>query len=189
MAICDWIIDSDIASHKCGTKFNRGVDSVGVIANRKDVTSWSVNSSMMVTLGLTHENAFKVIQGGKMPFNGTTQEMAEGSQVNTMTNTIQIIVLKHDPNFANQLDKLINGEFVVALANKNGTYQIYGLETGLHCTGAVRELYSDDNLAGWQLTFTEEGCAYPILFIARTKFMYLLIGTVPVPAPDDPEGE
>ena len=77
----------------------------------------------------------------------------------------------------------MNGEFVCVIPNKNGTYQVYGSETGLHCTGAVRELYNDDTLAGWQITFTEEGATKGNLFTTSANFTALQSATAACPQP------
>jgi hypothetical protein len=91
--------------------------------------------------------------------------MVEGAYQNTMTNTLQIVVLRQDADWAKQLFALMNGEFVAILRNKNGNEQVYGYEAGLHCTGAVRELYNDDTLSGWLITMTEEGATKGSLFV------------------------
>lgn len=174
MALCDYLIDSNITGYDCTKPMVKGADSVGVILNRKYIQSWS-QTNFRVTINICGNNNFKLVQGGKMPFNGTQQEMVEGTHQNTITNTLQLVILKHDADTAfATLDVLVHGEFVVILANKNGTFQVFGLETGLHCTGAVRELYSDDTLAGWSVTMTEEGATLGNLFVSATDFYHLL---------------
>ena len=102
--------------------------------------------------------------------------MVEGANANTITNTLQLVVLKQDKDWAQQLYALVNGEFVAILKNKNGTCQVYGYEAGLHCTGAVRELYNDDTLSGWQLTFVEEGAARGNLFVEEGMLDAVITG-------------
>lgn len=187
MALCDFVITQNIAGIDCSNPPVKGVERVGVLINRADVDfthmtlGGSGKSDFYVNIAQDPEvlkcdtQAYKIIQTGKQPFNGTQQEMVEGANVNTITNTVQFVVLKQDEEWAEQLFALVNGEFIALLANKDGTFQVYGYETGLHCTGAVRELYSDDNLAGWVLTFTEEGAVRGNLFTDSTGFEDLLV--------------
>ena len=103
--------------------------------------------------------------------------MVEGVYVNTVTNTLQFVVLKHDGDTAKQLHALINGEFVAIIPDKQGNRQVYGTQTGLHCTGALRELYNDDTLSGWLVTMTEEGAQLPFLNITQVVYNSLLTPT------------
>lgn len=166
MALCDFIISSSINGYDCENPPIKGVESRGMLINRADIdtTSFWHGGDFLVDFTLkSGKVGYKVEQSGKTPYNGTQQEMVEGTNANTITNTLQLVVMKQDSDWAKQLFALLNGEFVAVLENKthNDSYncQVFGLETGLHCTGAVRELYNDDTLAGWQLTFTEEGAA------------------------------
>ena len=111
------------------------------------------------------KTAYDIVQGGKTPFTGTQQEMAEGTYQNTITNTIQFVILNQGTTTASQVFALMNGEFVVALQNNNGTYQVFGLEAGLRASAMIRELYSDDTLSGWLITMTEENAVKGNLFI------------------------
>jgi len=67
----------------------------------------------------------------------------------------------------------MNGEFVVILQNNNGTYQVYGIEGGLHASAMVRELYNDDTLSGWLVTMTEENAVKGNLFIDAALYATL----------------
>lgn len=171
MALCDFLITQDIVGFDCENPPVKGVEAKGVLINRADIdyadevagaTPFNLNFVHGMTKCDTH--GYAVYQSGKQPFNGTQQEMVEGANVNTITNTLQLVVLKQDEDWAEQLFALMNGEFVAILKNKDGTEQVFGYEAGLHCTGAVRELYNDDNLSGWQITFTEEGATKGNLF-------------------------
>lgn len=176
MALCDYLLDRDIMGYDCDNPPVKGVQATGLLINRSDISSWVIGA---ISLKCGNKKAYKIVQSGKTPFNGTQQEMQEGAYQNTMNNTLQLVVLKQDENWAEQLFALINGEFVAVLANNNGTHQAFGLETGLHCTGAVRELYNDDTLAGWQITFTEEGATKPHIGITKSNFNLLQQGTAP----------
>lgn len=177
MALCDYLITSGIQGYNCENPMPKGAKSEGIIINRKFIKRWTHNG-FLVTLDIcaptTGWPLYKVTQSGKTPFNGSQQEMVEGANQNTITNTLQLVVLKQDENFANQLFALMNGEFVCIIPNKNGTYQVYGLEAGLHCSGAVRELYNDDTLSGWQVTMIEEGATLGNLFISEAAYNELI---------------
>lgn len=184
MALCDYLISSDIQGYDCERPMIKGAQAIGRLINRADINFATTDASMdgqPFQVRFTNEYALKcgkkgyaVYQSGKQPFNGTQQVMVEGVYRNTITNTLQLVVLRQDADFAKQLFALINGEFVAVMLNKNGTYQVYGYETGLHCTGAVRELYNDDTLSGWLITFTEEGAAKGNIFTDQTSFLDLL---------------
>lgn len=173
MALCDFLISSQIQGYDCSNPPLKGVERTGYIFNRSDIVSLTKGISDF-SLGITLEEGskiYKVVQSGKNPFSGTQQEMQEGTYQNTITNTIQLVILAQDSTTAEDIFALANGEFVVILENRQqndvvsaGNYQVYGSETGLHCTGAIRELYNDDTLAGWQITLTEEGCAFGTWF-------------------------
>ncbi len=182
MALCDYLLDRDILGYDCASPPVKGVYATGLLINRSDIDHWAPGGIILKCGG---KKAYKVVQGGKTPFNGTQQEMQEGVYQNTLTNTLQIVVLRQDENWAEQLNALINGEFVAVLRNKAGNYQAFGLEAGLHCTGAVRELYNDDTLAGWQITFTEEG-ATRSLFITGQNFSYIQNETLPCNVSPEP---
>lgn len=183
MALCDFLIEQDIVGYDCDNPPVKGVESKGVLINRSDIDyadeidsggaePFMLRFTHLMTKCDTH--GYAVYQSGKTPYNGTQQEMQEGANANTITNTLQLVVLKQDENWAQQLFALMNGEFVAVLQNKNGTYQVYGYEAGLHCTGAVRELYNDDTLSGWLITMTEEGAVKGNLFTNAVSFSNLL---------------
>ncbi len=166
MALCDFLITKDIVGYDCENPPIKGVEARGMLVNRSEIAPdfWTDGEFAIDFSLIDGAKAYEVLQSGKTPYNGTQQEMVEGANANTITNTLQLIVLKHDKDWAEQLFALMNGEFVAVIQNKQdnspiGNCQIFGWETGLHCTGAVRELYNDDTLAGWQITFTEEGAA------------------------------
>lgn len=185
MALCDFVISQDIIGYDCDNPPVKGAESTGILINRSDInySTASVDiENWHVVLGNEYsfkcdKQPYKIKQAGKQPFQGTQQELVEGTYQNTITNTLQFVVLKQDEDVAEQLFALMNGEFVAVLANKNGTYQVYGFECGLHCTGAVRELYNDDTLSGWLITFTEEGATRGNLFCDRTDWGELIAGS------------
>jgi len=178
MALCDYLIAADITGYDCSNPPIKGAENTGLLINRADIDTWNLLAGeqfkVKIDLVCGGPTAYEVTQSGKQPWNGTQQEMVEGTNQNTITNTVQMVVLKQDEDWAQQLFALMNGEFVAVIPNKNGTYQVYGLEAGLHCTGAVRELYNDDTLSGWQITFTEEGAAKGTFFLNNATSYNLL---------------
>lgn len=183
MALCDFIISSNIDGIDCSAPPAKGAEAMGVLINRADIDysdETPATSPFMLNFvhGMTKcdTHGYAVYQSGKEPFNGTQQELQEGVYANTITNTLQLVVLKQDEDWAEQLFALVNGEFVAIIKNKNGTEQVFGYEAGLHCTGAVRELYNDDTLSGWQITFTEEGATKGNLFVPSGSIQLVLNG-------------
>ena len=176
MALCDYLISADIAGFDCANPIVKGAKQEGLLINRADidfsgVTYDSANPFLVTALPLlAGKTAYKVTQSGKTPFTGTQQEMAEGTYQNTVTNTIQFVILNQGTTTAEQVFALMNGEFVVVLQNNNGTYQVYGLEVGLHASAMVRELYNDDTLSGWLVTMTEESAIKGNLFVSAALY-------------------
>lgn len=184
MALCDYLISADITGYDCEHPAVKGAESVGLLINRSDIDQYTDSGfQRTITLKCGSKQAWKITQSGKTPFNGTQQEMVEGTYQNTITNTVQFVVLKHNEDTAIDLFCLANGDFVAVIPNKDGTYQVYGSETGLRATGAVRELYNDDTLAGWQITFTEEGAVKGNLFTTAANFTALQSATAACPQP------
>ena len=176
MALCDYLITEDIAGFDCENPMVKGAKADGLLINRKEITMSGVtydstNPFLVTALPLANgATAYDIVQGGKTPYTGTQQEMVEGTYQNTFTNTVQFVILNQGETTAKQVFALMNGEFVVVLQNNNGTYQVYGLESGLHSSAMVRELYNDDTLAGWLVTMTEEGATKGNLFINATLY-------------------
>lgn len=172
MALCDFIISADIQGYDCENPMVKGAKADGLIINRKDINMSGVtydasNPFLVTALPLqTGKTAYDIVQGGKTPFTGSQQEMAEGTYQNTFTNTVQFVILNQGTTTADQVFALMNGEFVVVLQNNNKTYQVYGLEAGLRASAMVRELYNDDTLSGWLVTMTEENAVKGNLFIS-----------------------
>lgn len=171
MALCDFLISADIQGYDCENPMVKGAKADGLIINRKDINfsgiTYDANDPFKVTALplITGKTAYDIVQGGKTPYTGTQQEMVEGTYQNTITNTVQFVILNQGMVTANQVFALMNGEFVVVLQNNNGTYQVYGLEAGLRASAMVRELYNDDTLSGWLITMTEENAVKGNLFI------------------------
>lgn len=176
MALCDFLISADIQGYDCKNPMVKGAKANGLIINKADINTAGVtydeNNPFKVTaLPLnTGKTAYDIVQGGKTPYTGTQQEMQEGTYQNTITNTVQFVILNQGTTTAKQVFALMNGEFVVVLQNNNGTYQVFGLEAGLRASAMVRELYNDDTLSGWLVTMTEESAMKGNLFIDATLY-------------------
>lgn len=179
MALCDFLISSDIAGYNCENPMIKGAESVGLLINRSEIGSFTRSGFDItaMTLKCGGKKAYKIVQSGKSPFNGSQQEMVDGTYINTITNTVQFVILAQDYNVAEDIYAIANGDFVAIIPDKNGNYQVYGLESGLKCSAAVRELYNDDTLAGWQVTMTEEGATLGNLFTTATIFTNLQSAT------------
>ena len=176
MALCDFLISADIQGYDCENPMVKGAKADGLIINRKDINlsgiTYDTNDPFKITALplLQGKTAYDIVQGGKTPYTGSQQEMQEGTYQNTLTNTIQFVILNQGLTIANQIFALMNGDFVVVLQNNNGTYQVYGIEAGLRASAMVRELYNDDTLSGWLVTMTEENAVKGNLFIDSTLY-------------------
>lgn len=179
MALCDFLIAADIDGYNCENPMIKGAESMGILINRSEIDSFTRSGFNItaMTLKCGGKKAYKITQSGKNPFSGTQQEMVEGTYVNTLTNTVQFVILAQDYNVAEDVYALANGDFVAIIPDKNGNYQVYGLECGLKMSAAVRELYNDDTLAGWLVTMTEEGATLGNLFTTATIFTNLQTAT------------
>ena len=176
MALCDYLLEADIQGYDCNNPMVKGAKADGLIINKADINmsgvTYDANNPFKITaLPLnTGKTAYDIVQGGKTPFTGSQQEMQEGTYQNTITNTVQFVILNQGTTTAKQVFALMNGEFVVVLQNNNGTYQVFGLEAGLRASAMVRELYNDDTLSGWLVTMTEESAMKGNLFIDATLY-------------------
>lgn len=179
MALCDFLISSDIAGYDCDNPMVKGAQQTGILINRSEIQSFTRSGFNItaITLKCGGKKAYTITQSGKTPFNGTQQEMQEGTYTNTITNTLQFVILKQDYQTAEDLFALANGEFVAVIPDKNGNYQVYGIEAGLKSSAMVRELYNDDTLAGWLVTMVEEGATLGNLFTTSTIFNNLQTAT------------
>lgn len=176
MALCDYLISADIQGYDCSNPMVKGAKADGLLINKADINLSGVTYDADHPFNITAlplksgKTSYDIVQGGKTPFTGTQQEMAEGTYQNTFTNTVQFVILNQGTTTAEQVFALMNGEFVVVLQNNNGTYQVYGLEGGLRASAMVRELYNDDTLSGWLITMTEENAPKGNLFISSTLY-------------------
>ena len=184
MAACDTLISERIQAVDCDTGAKRGVMRQGYIANRKEINiarTALLEGNMLeaITFKSAEGTLYPIYQSGRMPFNGTQQELVEGTFHNTFTNTVQFVMLNHNPVKAyDVIDRLANGEFVVFLKSleRPDVWQVFGWHTGLHASAMVRELYSDDTLAGWLITLTEEDAPMSGVFATQEAIDDALAG-------------
>lgn len=184
MAACDILISESIQAVDCNTGAKRGVMRQGYIANRKEIDRARSpleegNMLEVITFNGTQGKLYPIYQNGRMPFNGTQQELVEGTFRNTFTNTVQFVMLNHGPvKSFDVIDKLANGEFVVFVKSleRPDVWQVFGWHTGLHASAMVRELYSDDTLAGWLITLTEEDAPMSGVFATQEAIDDALAG-------------
>lgn len=181
---CDYLLDKDINGIDCNEQIAKGVKSRAVIVNRADIDleniEFDASGRTIVNMPLAQgEKGFVITQPDKSPFNGTQTEMQEGTYFNTFTNTLSLVMLNHGRQTAQQVDELVNGDYVVILENNavvsgDPAWQIFGLQGGLKGASAVRELYSDDTLAGWVVTLTETGATKSAIFVEGSVVESLL---------------
>ena len=182
MAFCDYLLDTGIRGYNCNEPMVKGAEPEGLLINWDDI-DWEETTiqhdiaQVTIELKCGGKKAYTITQNGKQPWNGTQQEMVEGAYQNTLTNTLQFAILKHDNITAEDIFALSNGKFVALVQNKHGgTWQVFGIETGLYASAMVRELYNDDTLSGWLATMVEEGATMS-LFIEATDVENLKTAT------------
>lgn len=169
LTLCGASISGNIKPD-CDNIITPGLEQIGVILNRNDISSWtesSTNPNIIEAIGQkTGTKGYVIYQMGNQPFNGTSVAFEEGSVVNTFTNTCSFVILDNGPDVCKDVvDNLANGTFVVLFKNKfsekdasgnhPGYWQIMGKERGLKATGIDCDKYSDDTNSGWQITLTE----------------------------------
>lgn len=180
LELCNGLISQSVAPD-CDNIITNGLEQIGVIFNRSEiemtkglsldsVTYDNIVSAVNAASGTGSATGYAIYQLGSQPFNGTKVEFAEGTAVNTFTNTCSFVLLDNGPQVCkNVIDQLSNGEFVVIFQNKftsaTGTgntavhlnkYQMMGVERGLKASGIECDKYSDDTNSGWAITLTEE---------------------------------
>lgn len=174
--LCDSLIASAIGVG-CDSIITRGLESEGLIINRKDIDFSSTvfdgnNNNVITTLVLrTGRIGYAVSQLGATPYTGTTVSMAKGTYVNKFNNTVALVVLDNGPEVSkNIIDGLANGEFVVILRNKhkgtngNSEFQVFGYYQGLYAESVENDKYSEDVEGGWAVTLVETGAPKSALF-------------------------
>lgn len=179
--LCDSLLANDIQGYNCENPMTKGVENIGILLNRNDIQLGEVVKTNHTITALplkSGKKGFTIVQGGKQPFNGSQQEMVEGTYQNTITNTVQFAILNSGATTAEIVDALMNGTFVAVLTNKyapetDAKHQVFGMEGGLRASAMVREWYSDDTLAGWLVTLTEEDAGTATLYVTDSVYATL----------------
>lgn len=179
--LCDFRIAQDI-SGSCDNPQVAGLKNTGYIMNFDDI-DWdalvksSTNASIVETLALlSGKKAYKVVVPGNTPFTGTQSAMVTGTYKNKFNKTAAIVVLNSGPDVSkNIIDQLANGRFVFIFenkyqgANKDNTFEIYGLETGLVATEMTNDKYSEDTDGGWLVNLQETNAPSSGMFLFKTS--------------------
>ncbi len=158
----------------CSNPVYSGIDATGWIFNKADVTpvyyqsdpqdATTIDKHQVVSFTMaTGKKGYEVQQLGKTPFTGTQTEMTEGTNANTFTNTLALVVPDNSLEVSKDIiDNLANGQFIVVLANSyeggdnSSKYQVFGLSKGLTASAITNDKYSEDTNGGWAVTLTEE---------------------------------
>lgn len=186
MEDCSKTIEKCIKA-SCSNPVYSGVEATGWIFNKKEVVPTyyqsdpnnndTIDKHQVVAFSnmATLKKGYEVHQLGKTPFTGTMTEMVEGTNANTFTNTLALVVPDNSLEVSRDIiDNLANGSFVVILENsydggdKESKYQVFGLSKGLKATAITNDKYSEDTNGGWAVTLTEESVGLSGVFFLDT---------------------
>lgn len=181
MGYCDGLISQSI-QQDCDNPIVGGIEQEGIIFNRKDIdssaTEWEKDTTgdnavkgrknVFTKIGLrSGAKAYKVVIPTNQPFNGTTTTLEAGTNRNTFTNNVGMVILNNDPDVCqNVIDSLATGDFVAILENKykntnkatkpgDSAFQVYGYYQGLKASTLENDKYSEDTEGGWNVVLTE----------------------------------
>lgn len=185
MALCDEIITQDI-QNDCDNPIVGGIEPNGVIINRQDIdydnvvfddTRKNVIKALPLKAGA---RGYKVYIPGSTPFAGTKATMEKGTNRNTFTNDLAMIVMNNDPDVcAKIIDAIANGSFVVIYENKfkninkatnpgDSAFQIVGYYQGAKAETLENDKYSEDTEGGWSVLLQETKSPKSGLFLFDT---------------------
>lgn len=188
MGYCDGLISQGITVD-CENPIVGGIEKEGIIINRSDIdasatvmeTGVDSRPNVITTLGLkAGAKGYKVVIPTNQPFNGTITTMEAGTNRNTFTNTLSMVILNNDPDVcANVIDSLATGEFVCILENKykntnkvtnpgDSTFQVIGYYQGLKAATIENDKYSEETEGGWAVELTETKVPKSALFYFDT---------------------
>lgn len=187
MEDCSKTIEKCIKA-SCSNPVYSGVEATGWIFNKKEVEAVyapvdpqnpnaGVDKHQVIAFSnmATLKKGYEVQQLGKTPFTGTQTEMVEGTNSNTFTNTLALVVPDNSLEVSKDIiDNLANGSFVVILENSyeggdnQSKYQVFGLSKGLKATAITNDKYSEDTNGGWAVTLTEENVGVSGVFFLDT---------------------
>lgn len=174
--LCEKLIN-DCISVDCQNPIFSGVDSVGYIFNKSEITDYTTdatNGNIITAITMaTSKTGFAVAQMGNQPFTGTQTEMATGTTGNKFNRTVNFIVYDNSPKASQVIDSLANGKFVFIMKNEyggsdnKGAYEVFGLRKGLVATTITCEKYGD-NEGAWVVTLVEENAPTSAMFLCHT---------------------
>lgn len=185
MGLCDELIKQDIES-SCDDPLVGGIEPNGVIINRQDIDYDNVvfdnaRKNVIKTLPLkAGKRGYKIYVPGSTPFTGTKATMEKGTNRNTFTNDLGLVVMNNDPDVcANIIDPMANGDFVVIYENKyknigkaaspgDSAFQIVGYYQGAKAETLENDKYSEDTEGGWSVLLKETKSPKSGLFMFNT---------------------
>ena len=175
MALCEKIISQAI-DQDCANPIFTGLEQVGYIINRGDIASMTRSDSIVSAITMVSaKKAYRIYQETKTPFNGSNTEFAEGAVTNKVNKNVSFVILNDGSKVVeNQVEGLLNGEFVVVLArkwvnaNEDNKFEIIGSETGAKCTALSKDPNSADTDGGWAVTLTETNAPSAEVFFFDT---------------------
>ena len=185
--LCVNLIRQDI-SKNCEDPIVPGIEANGIIMNRSDIDFTGVEfdeerRNVIKLLPLkTGAKAYSIFVPGPTPFNNTQTVLEIGTNRNTFTNDVGIVVLNHDPDICeNIIDPLANGEFVIIYENRfkninkastpgDSAFQIAGYYQGLKAQTLENAKYSEDTEGGWNILLQETKSPKSGLFLYNTDY-------------------
>jgi len=194
MGYCDGLIERGIEP-SCDNPIVGGIESNGVIVNRKDIDFSKVifepdltepsivkgRKNVIQTMPLKNgAKAYQIYIPTNKPFSGTTTTMEAGTNRNTFTNNVGFIILDNSPDVCEMIiDGLATGEFVIIYENKyknlnkdtnagDSAFQIVGYYQGLKASTLENDKYSEDTEGGWNVVLTETKVPKSALFLYNT---------------------
>lgn len=163
---CDFKLQAHLAA-PCDGMSNSGLKNTAYIMNYDDVDFDNIeydtqNHNLITKFALKRGQAFQAYVPGSTPYTGTNKALATGTYRNKFTKHINLIILNNGAEVANKIiDPLANGRYVVIMensfqgANKDNTFEFYGLEQGLAATEMSDDKYSEDTDGGWSVALEE----------------------------------
>lgn len=163
---CDFLLQADLTA-PCDGLSSQGLKNTAYIMNYDDVdwdniTYKDDNPNLITAFNLNEAKAYKAYVPGNTPYTGTNKALATGTYRNKFTKQVKLVILNNGAEVSHKIvDQLANGRFVVILENdfqgadKDNTFEFYGLETGLAATEMSDDKYSEDTDGGWSVTLEE----------------------------------
>lgn len=163
---CDFKLQAHLAA-PCDGMSNSGLKNTAYIMNFDDVDFDNIeyaegNHNLVTKFSLKSGQAYQAYVPGSTPYTGTNKSLATGTYRNKFLKHIALVILNNGADVANKIiDPLANGRYVVIIentfqgANKDNTFEFYGLEQGLAATEMSDDKYSEDTDGGWSVALEE----------------------------------